>query len=82
MAGFLGAHGYDPGPTQRPLLAGAIVGLLATVPAIAPAPRLRRRSRSRRGSSACRRCVTLGAGWRGDGDRRGGLCAAVRPRRQ
>ena len=35
MAGFLGAHGYDPGPTQRPLLAGAIAGLLATAPAIA-----------------------------------------------
>jgi hypothetical protein len=34
MAGFLGAHGYDPGPTQRPLLAGAITGVLATVPAI------------------------------------------------
>jgi hypothetical protein len=35
MATFLGAHGYDPGPTQRPLLAGAISGVLATVPAIA-----------------------------------------------
>ena len=35
MASFLGAHGYDPGPSQRPLLAGAITGLLATVPAIA-----------------------------------------------
>ena len=35
MAGFLGAHGYDPGPTQRPLLAGAIAGVIATVPAIA-----------------------------------------------
>jgi hypothetical protein len=34
MASFLGAHGYDPGPTQRPLLAGAISGLLATAPAI------------------------------------------------
>ncbi len=34
MATFLGAHGYDPGPTQRPILAGAITGLLATVPAI------------------------------------------------
>ena len=34
MAAFLGAHGYDPGPTQRPLLAGAIAGLLATGPAI------------------------------------------------
>jgi len=35
MAGFLSAHGYDPGPTQRPLLAGAIAGALATIPAIA-----------------------------------------------
>lgn len=34
MANFLGAHGYDPGPTQRPLLAGAIAGLIATVPAV------------------------------------------------
>ena len=35
MVGFLSAHGYDPGPTQRPGLAGAGSGLLATVPAIA-----------------------------------------------
>jgi hypothetical protein len=35
MAGFLSAHGYDPGPTQRPLLAGAISGVVATIPAIA-----------------------------------------------
>jgi hypothetical protein len=35
MARFLSAHGYDPGPTQRPLLAGAISGLLATLPALA-----------------------------------------------
>lgn len=35
MAGFLGAHGYDPGPTQRPALAGVISGVLATLPAIA-----------------------------------------------
>jgi hypothetical protein len=35
MAGFLSAHGYDPGPTQRPLLAGAICGVLATAPATA-----------------------------------------------
>lgn len=34
MAGFLAAHGYDPGPSQRPLLAGAISGVLATVPAV------------------------------------------------
>ena len=34
MRGFLDAHGYDPGPSQRPLLAGAISGILATVPAI------------------------------------------------
>lgn len=35
MASFLAAHGYDPGPTQRPLLAGAAAGLVATAPAIA-----------------------------------------------
>ena len=35
MARFLSAHGYDPGPTQRPLAAGALSGLLATIPAIA-----------------------------------------------
>jgi hypothetical protein len=35
MAGFLSAHGYKPGPTQRPLLAGAASGLLATPPAVA-----------------------------------------------
>jgi hypothetical protein len=35
MSGFLSAHGYDPGPSQRPLLAGAISGILGTVPAIA-----------------------------------------------
>lgn len=34
MAGFMSAHGYDPGPTQRPLIAGAISGVLATVPPI------------------------------------------------
>lgn len=33
--GILSAHGYDPGPTQRPLLAGALSGVLATIPAIA-----------------------------------------------
>jgi hypothetical protein len=35
MPGFLAAHGYDPGPTQRPLLAGVISGVVATIPAIA-----------------------------------------------
>jgi hypothetical protein len=35
MAAFLGAHGYDPGPTQRPILAGLITGIVATAPAIA-----------------------------------------------
>jgi hypothetical protein len=35
MPGFLGAHGYEPGPTQRPLFAGALSGMLATIPAIA-----------------------------------------------
>lgn len=34
MADFLSAHGYDPGPAQRPLLAGALTGLTATAPAI------------------------------------------------
>jgi hypothetical protein len=34
MSGFLAAHGYDPGPTQRPFTSGAIAGLLATPPAI------------------------------------------------
>ncbi len=34
MATFLSAHGYDPGPSQRPLLSGAISGVLATIPAI------------------------------------------------
>jgi hypothetical protein len=34
MAGFLAAHGYDPGPSQRPFLAGAISGVIATIPAI------------------------------------------------
>ena len=34
MATFLSAHGYDPGPSQRPLLAGAISGVLATIPAL------------------------------------------------
>jgi hypothetical protein len=33
MAGFLSAHGYDPGPTQRPLVAGAISGFVASMPA-------------------------------------------------
>jgi hypothetical protein len=34
MYGFLAAHGYDPGPSQRPLLSGAISGIIATLPAI------------------------------------------------
>lgn len=34
MAGFLAAHGYDPGPTQRPLTAGAISGVAAALPAV------------------------------------------------
>lgn len=33
MIGFIRAHGYIPGPTQRPLMAGALTGLLATIPA-------------------------------------------------
>jgi len=35
MTGFLSAHGFSPGPTQRPLLAGALSGVAGTVPAIA-----------------------------------------------
>jgi small-conductance mechanosensitive channel len=34
MATFLSVHGYDPGPSQRPLLSGALSGILATSPAI------------------------------------------------
>lgn len=33
MPGFLSAHGFDPGPTQRPALAGVLAGLLGTIPA-------------------------------------------------
>src|SRR3954470_19934701 len=32
---MLRAHGLDAGPTQRPLLAGAIAGLIADIPATA-----------------------------------------------
>jgi len=35
MFAFLNAHGFDPGPTQRPLLAGALSGLAGTIPATA-----------------------------------------------
>jgi hypothetical protein len=35
MTGFLSAHGYDPGPTQRPSLAGLLSGAFATLPATA-----------------------------------------------
>jgi hypothetical protein len=31
---FLLAHGSDPGPTQRPTLAGCLAGIAATVPAL------------------------------------------------
>jgi Na+/proline symporter len=34
MLRMLQAHGLDAGPTQRPLLAGAIAGVIATVPAL------------------------------------------------
>lgn len=34
MATFLSVHGYDPGPSQRPLLSGAVSGILGTIPAI------------------------------------------------
>lgn len=32
---FLAAHGFDPGPAQRPLLAGTVTGALAAMPAAA-----------------------------------------------
>lgn len=34
IAPFLAAHGYEPGPSQRPLLAGGLSGLLGTLPAM------------------------------------------------
>lgn len=34
MATFLSVHGYDPGPSQRPLLSGAVSGVLATALAL------------------------------------------------
>lgn len=34
MPTFLSVHGYDPGATQRPLLSGALSGVLATAPAV------------------------------------------------
>ena len=35
MVGFLAAHGYEPGPTQRPFSAGAISAIVAAIPAVA-----------------------------------------------
>lgn len=35
MIAFLKAHGFDPGPTQRPVLAGLATGAIATIPAAA-----------------------------------------------
>jgi hypothetical protein len=35
MMGMVRAHGLDPGPTQRPLAAGALAGLVAAAPALA-----------------------------------------------
>jgi hypothetical protein len=35
MLSFIAAHGYDPGPVQRPIAGGAAAGLLGTVPASA-----------------------------------------------
>src|SRR5918993_1573130 len=34
MLRMLQAHGLDAGPTQRPLLAGALAGVLAAIPAL------------------------------------------------
>jgi hypothetical protein len=36
MMSFMRAHGYDPGPTERPFLAGAASGALAVIPAAIP----------------------------------------------
>lgn len=33
MPSFLNAHGFDPGPTQRPTLAGILAGVIGTIPA-------------------------------------------------
>lgn len=33
MIRFIRAHGMDPGPTQRPLLAGGLTGLVGLIPA-------------------------------------------------
>ena len=83
MATFLSAHGYDPGPSQRPLLAGAISGVLATDSGDPDPDRLRLARQSKpqilglvaaadaRRSAACV-----------DGGCRRGLRPAVRPRRQ
>lgn len=35
MPSFLNAHGFDPGPTQRPVLAGILAGVIGTIPATA-----------------------------------------------
>lgn len=35
MISMVRAHGLDPGPTQRPLAAGALAGLAAALPAVA-----------------------------------------------
>jgi hypothetical protein len=34
---FIRAHGYVPGPTQRPLIAGVVTGVIATIPAVVTA---------------------------------------------
>ena len=81
MATFLSAHGYDPGPSQRPLLAGAISGVLATASGDRRPGRLRvaaHRSRDPRLVAACDARAWLAR----DGGCRRDLRAAVRPRRQ
>jgi hypothetical protein len=35
MIDFLRAHGFDPGPLQRPLLTGILTGFVASLPAVA-----------------------------------------------
>lgn len=62
MPGFLSAHGYAPGPTQRPLLAGVISGLIATIPAVAILYSFEA-LRVEAGILGLSEVMTVGAGW-------------------
>ena len=76
--GFVSAHGYDPGPSQRPYLAGAISGLLATVPAIGVLCGVRLARRRKRNSWPVS-IADPGRRLCGDGDRGRRLRALLRP---